>query len=500
MRLSDLARICGAHKTSSSLLDIDVEQISTDAGTCVPSSVFVALLGRRFDGHDFITQAIKQGAVAIVSERMRMCEVPSHVVWIRVPHARMALAYLLRAFYRLENAKIAYLGVTGTCGKTTTTYLCEHILKQKNPNVALLGTNEQRFLTHRWPSTHTTMEATALAKQLNHLTDLGAQEVVMEVSSHGLADNRVHALSFDVGAFLNLSHEHLDFHGHMRAYFDAKSKLFSECMSPSGVAVIAVDDEAGVQMCDHAKRYVKSLSVSTQHAYADVTVSRVVQDSTQLIIDLQTPFGSCSLQSPMVGTHNAQNVAVAATMALLRGATMEHVHLGISECVVPGRLQRVVSLDKRIGFVDYAHKPEALKRVLIELKKMATHRLFCVIGCGGDRDQDKRPLMAAVACEYADVVILTSDNPRSEDPAFILAQMQSGIPSHSAALCQVVEDRREAIGIACSMMNPFDIILVAGKGHETYQIIGNQTIDFDDVLVLNQMFLKTTPKNAHEIE
>jgi UDP-N-acetylmuramoyl-L-alanyl-D-glutamate--2,6-diaminopimelate ligase len=494
MLLSDVKRIV----TPSSVKlveDREILGLCYDSRQVVTGGLFFALKGTSSDGHQFIDTAVKAGAVAVVLEDESFA--PAGAGWFKVEDARAAMALVAGEYYGNPTRLLKTVGVTGTNGKTTTTYLVESIMESAGIPTAVIGTVAYRFAGRTIPAPHTTPESVELQKILREMADMGAQGVAMEVSSHALEQHRVDACLFDVGLFTNLTREHLDYHGDMEGYFAAKARLFSELLDPvrgkkNCRAVINIDDPYGERMADAAVCPVIRFGMGNN---ADVRAEGVVFSADGITGTLVTPQGNAAFTSALVGRFNLANIlgAVASGMAL--DIPLAKVVAGIESAKkVPGRLERV---DNELGvtiLVDYAHTGDALDNVLRTIREVATGRLITVFGCGGDRDPGKRPVMGALAARFSDLTIVTSDNPRTEDPRAIIEQIVGGIrplgvkelsstevaTGFSEKGYTVIESRAEAIRTAINAVAKGDIILIAGKGHEDYQIIGTQKHHFDD--------------------
>ncbi len=455
---------------------LDVTQLVGDSRQVRAGALFFALSGEHTDGNLHAGAAVRAGAVAVVSEAAAQ---PLGVPWIVVPDVRATLAAVCRVFFDRAGS-MRYAGVTGTNGKTTITYLFEAIAKAAGETIGLLGTVEQRVGEKHWPATHTTLESIALCERLQEMENLGAGWAVLEVSSHALAQKRADALRFSVSAFTNLTPDHLDFHLSMEDYFLAKQRLFNALTD--GTSVIHVGGAYGQRMYDSVRG--PRLSVGRQGKDIAVTAAVLDRDGTHL--ELQTPLGALRMRSHLIGEFNVENLVVAVGMGVAAGFSADAIVRGIESLAgVPGRLQMVRS-GTRTAFVDYAHTPDALTRVLQTLRALPHERLLCVFGCGGDRDQKKRPLMGEAAAQNADVAVVTSDNPRSESPQAIIDAIVAGMHAMRAAddasrgSFIVLKDRRAAIRWAVAHAEAKDVLLVAGKGHEDYQIVGSEKRHFDD--------------------
>jgi UDP-N-acetylmuramoyl-L-alanyl-D-glutamate--2,6-diaminopimelate ligase len=473
-----------------------IRGLTYDSRRVSPGDLFFALRGAAADGHDFLPQALGLGAAALVVERVPPGFDPRGRPLVRVPDSRRALAPIAARFYGDPSAELALVGVTGTNGKTSTTYLVESMLGAAGRRAGLIGTVEVRFGGERRPSLNTTPESLDLQADLRSMRNRGAEAVVMEVSSHGLELGRVAGCRFQVGAFTNLTQDHLDFHTSMEAYGRAKALLFERHLAPDGCAVANVDDPAGPGMLEAARRAGARALAVTRHAERDAEVrlleSEVRIDGTRARVAL--PGGPLDVALPLVGDFNLENMLVACGAAVALGLPPSAIAAGIASCPqVPGRVQRVG--EELPGaptvLVDYAHTPDAVEKVLRTLAPLTRGRLIAVFGCGGDRDRAKRPLMAEAVARFADCAVATSDNPRSEDPRRILADLEPGLAKLRRAEPEqlgatpgsyaVVVDRREAIALAVGIARPEDLVLIAGKGHEDYQIVGRERLPFSDV-------------------
>lgn len=467
------------------LLDREIRNVTDDSRSIQAGSLYVAVRGTSCDGHVFVDSAKEQGAI-VLGEEM--------TADIQVSDSRRALGRVAARFYGDPSRSLLMVGVTGTSGKTTTTYLIESILKAAGKKVGVIGTVSFRTPWREIPSTHTTPGAIELHRLLATMKEEGCDAVVMEVSSHALKQRRVASVAFDAVVFNNLSPEHLDYHADMEDYFQSKAILFEECVDysiqESGrkrvVAVINVADEYGRRLSGGLKNRRVELDLREFSPLAGSGLKIGIEG-------IQGEVSGVSVESPLLGEFNAANVLAALETALGLGVSPQVISLGLKNLKeVPGRLERVPN-DRGIHvLVDYAHKPDALEKVLTTLGRLrGTYRLICVMGCGGDRDRAKRPEMGRIAIELADHVIVTSDNPRTEDPEAIIAEILVGITEASrkapaGGFFEVEVDRTQAIAKAVGLAKPGDIVLIAGKGHETYQIIRGpgpketQKIDFDD--------------------
>jgi UDP-N-acetylmuramoyl-L-alanyl-D-glutamate--2,6-diaminopimelate ligase len=461
-----------------------VTGVACDSRRVEPGHVFVALHGLRADGSTYAREAIERGAVLVVSERAPM---PGIAAWVTVGDARLALAVLAAAFYRRPSAEMQVVGITGTNGKTTTAYLVASIFEAAGIRCGLLGTVGYRIGDELRDATHTTPEAPDVQALLREMADRGCGACAMEVSSHALALRRVDALRFAAAVFTNLTRDHLDFHADMDAYFQAKRRLF-EMLPPGAPALINVDDPRGASLVEVSGRPV-TYAINRP---ADITTGPLSFGLDGLTFDVRTPRGALHLRSPLVGRPNVYNILAAVSTATALGLSFDAIERGVRDLAgVPGRFQVVSGAkDEVTVVVDYAHTDDALRNLLETARPLARGRLITVFGCGGDRDRTKRPLMGAVAGRLSDLILITSDNPRSEDPQRIIDEVLRGITADtrrdSGQRVLTMPDRRTAIGKAVELARPGDLVLVAGKGHEKYQVIGDKVLPFDDVAVARE--------------
>lgn len=458
--------------------DEDIVGVTCDSRQVRPGWLFVAMQGQHLNGVDFIEDAIRRGAKAVVSENNDwMRRDVSHV---RVKDAYKALAEIASTFYQSPSSLMQVVGITGTSGKTTTSFLTKEILRADGRAPGLVGTIRYEIGQREIPANRTTPLADELQAMLARMVKAGCRSAVMEVSSHSLIQKRVYGVDFDIGVFTNLSQDHLDYHQTMDEYFQAKELLFQMLGrdKKKAVAVINLDDPWGSRLAKMKNDRVQLITFGID-SKAMVRAEEVKLGSTQSSFVLRSPWGEASVRLPLMGRFNVSNAlaAFAACGALgidprLMAETVGKIN------PVPGRLEIVPHDGGWQVFVDYAHKPDALEKVLITLREIATRRIILVFGCGGDRDKTKRPLMGAVATRLADEVIITNDNCRSEEPAAIAQAIYQGCGPKSSA--KIILDRAEAIGCALGMARAGDVVLVAGKGHENYQEIGATTLPFDD--------------------
>lgn len=458
---------------------IEVSGLEFDSRAVSAGDAFFCVVGEKSDGHDFAVEAVAKGASALVVERTLDVDVPQFVT----SDTRIALAHAAAMFFRQPSRSMDIVGITGTNGKTTTTFLLDWIVRSAGRTSGVIGTVETRFGDVSVASVRTTPESLRLQGLLARMREVGTSTVSMEVSSHAIALHRVDAVEFAVAAFTNLSQDHLDFHPSLAEYFEAKVRLFTEL--PSRERVICIDDEYGrdlvLRCCEAGRSYV---TVSSEHP-ADLWADEVSFTASGSRFTLREWEESVAVELPLVGPFNVQNAVVAAGCARALGIDFDVIARALTSAPqVPGRLE---SVPGAIGFnvlVDYAHTPDSLAKAIDAVADVTDGRVIAVFGCGGDRDHSKRPLMGEAALR-ADLAVLTSDNPRTEDPEAIIAEVLTGMQSGSERT-KVCVDRREAIAEAIALARPGDSVIIAGKGHEDYQILAERTIDFDDRVVARE--------------
>jgi UDP-N-acetylmuramoyl-L-alanyl-D-glutamate--2,6-diaminopimelate ligase len=483
-----------------SLAGRTVKAVGYDSRRVVPGSLFVALKGQKHDGVEFAVQALARGAMAVVAETGRPPEVAAP--WIVVSDARLAMARTAAAFYQNPSRELAVVGITGTNGKTTTAYLVNALFEAAGIHCGMLGTIVYRTGGEDRPATRTTPESVDVQQMLREMVTRGCGACAMEVSSHALSQRRVDRTRFAAGVFTNLTRDHLDFHGDMESYFGAKRRLF-DMLGPDGAAVLNIDDPRGPSLSGMAGRTL-TYAVDRQ---ADIYPATLTYSLRGFECEAVTPAGRIEVRSQLVGRPNVYNVLAAIGAAIACGLPLDAIAQGLAALDrVPGRFQVVSGpADDITVVVDYAHTDDALKNLLETARPLATARLVTVFGAGGERDRTKRPLMGAVAARLSDLVIITSDNPRGEDPAEIIEEIKRGVampsertrPAESregqpkytppkATAHMAIVDRKLAIERAISLARPDDVVVIAGKGHEKYQVVGDREIPFDDVAVAQQ--------------
>jgi UDP-N-acetylmuramyl-tripeptide synthetase len=468
MQLSKL--INGIDASKYNFKDVEIKSLEFDSRKVKPQSLFIAIKGKRFDGHKFIEEAEKNGAGAIITQKHVQTDLPQIVV----PDTRQILGELTRKFYG-DFKDLIKIGITGTNGKTTTSFLIHSILQEAGKKPGLIGTiyyiGEQSVKAVR-----TTPESLDIFKMLDQFRKNGARAVVMEVSSHALSLKRVDEIQFQIAVFTNLSQDHLDFHKTIEEYKKAKMRLFL-LLDEDGCAVFNKDDSAS--------ETIESMHLNKMITYGvenkgDI-YGQISKDSLEgLEVEVFESKDKYKIHSKLIGSFNIYNILAAFAVGRAVGLESDTIVRGIENLAyVKGRMERVVDNI----FVDYSHTPSAIENALMSLKNYAKGRLIIVFGCGGDRDKDKRPKMGAIASQLADFVVITSDNPRSESPSRIIKDIEPGIKGDNY---KIIEDRQEAIEYSIANKKPEDIVLIAGKGHEEYQIIGDKVIDFDDAKVARQ--------------
>ena len=461
--------------------EVDVRSLAYDSRCVEPGALFIALKGLKAEGADFAADAIARGAVAVIAEQPTPGTVA--VPWIEVADARASMAVLADEFYGHPSRSMSVIGITGTNGKTTTAYLLRAIFEAAGSKCGLLGTVTYSIGDAELPASRTTAEAPDVQRMFRRMVDSGCGACVMEVSSHALALRRVDETRFAAGVFTNLTRDHLDYHGDMEAYFSAKRRLF-EMLPRDAPAVINLDDPRGESL----RKTAAAPMTYAMNKQADITAGPLSMTFAGLEFDARTPKGSVHVKSKLVGRPNVANILAAIATATALNVPVGAIERGLTTLAgVPGRFE-VISADPDdvIVVIDYAHTDDALKNLLETARPLAQRRVFTVFGCGGDRDRTKRPLMGAVAARLSDVVVLTSDNPRSEDPARIIDEIKRGISPAAerdrTSLVTIV-DRKEAIQFAIRTAEPGDLILLVGKGHEKTQTIGGREMPFDEAQI-----------------
>lgn len=470
-----LKQVAGSTAVSVSSIEIDSRKVQ-------PGSVFVAIRGAQSDGHAFISKAVEQGAAAIVCEEMPAA-LAENVVYIVVNNTHEAVAYMAHNFYDEPSARVQLVGVTGTNGKTTIATVLFKLFTQLGYTCGLVSTVQNQVADRIIPATHTTPDAVSLNALLKQMADEGCTHVFMECSSHAIHQHRITGLHFAGGIFSNITHDHLDYHKTFDEYIRVKKSFFDH-LTPDAFAISNADDKRGEVMLQNTPAAKYLYSLKSPAAFKGRILENALTGLVMMVNDKEVHFR-------LIGEFNAYNLLAIYGAAVCLGEDSDQVLTALSMLSgAEGRFDYIISSEMVIGIVDYAHTPDALENVLMTIKKLRKghEQVITVVGCGGDRDKTKRPVMGQMACDLSDKVIFTSDNPRSEDPEAILRDMEQGLSSAAKRKYISITDRREAIRTAVSMANKEDIILVAGKGHEKYQDIGGVKHHFDDKEVLQEMF------------
>jgi len=467
-------------------MEQEVKRVTFNSKDVAKGDLFIAIAGTRFDGHHFMQDATSLGAASVICEYFP-AKLEKNVTYVKVDHSAKTLGIIAANFYDNPSSKLKLLGVTGTNGKTTAVTLLYGVFSKLGYKTGMISTVANRYGGEVIETTYTTPDSLQINKLLADMVKVGCTHCFMEVSSHAIAQNRVTGLDFDGGIFTNITHEHLDYHGTFEEYIRIK-KSFFDGLSKYAFALVNADDKRGKIMLQNTKARKKMFSLKNIAEYKAKVLSNTFQG-------LELNINGKEVWFKLVGTFNAYNILAVYGTAVEMGENNEEVLTAISEMdAAPGRFEQIRSSESDItGIVDYAHTPDALKNVLQTIQSIRTgnEKVITVVGCGGDRDKEKRPMMASVACKYSDKVILTSDNPRSEDPEVIISDMQKGVGPVNFKKALSMVDREEAIKTACMLAGNSDIILVAGKGHENYQEIKGMKHPFNDKNVLSRMLSMT---------
>ncbi len=466
---------------------VPINNIDFDSRKTSLNDVFIAIPGTLVDGHKFINTAIKQGAIAVVCEQLPE-EFINGITYVQVESSSQALAVMASNFYGVPSENLKLIGITGTNGKTTIATLLYQLFKKAGYKVGLLSTVRIMVDNIEYKATHTTPDSLTINKFLKQMNDEGVEFCFMEVSSHGIHQNRTEGLQYEGGIFTNLTHDHLDYHKSFDEYRDVKKSFFDK-LPPKAFTLVNIDDKNGLVMLQNtkAKKYTYALKT-----YADYKGQILESQFGGLLLKLN----ESEVWTRLIGSFNAYNLVAIYGTAELLGLEKEEILRLISELEsVSGRFQYLVSDEKITAIIDYAHTPDALQNVLETINSIRTknEELITVVGCGGDRDKTKRPKMGKIASRLSTKVIFTSDNPRSETPETIIEEIEEGVEPQNFKKTMSIVDRKQAIKTACQLANPNDIILIAGKGHETYQEIKGERFDFDDFKIV-QEFLKQLQK------
>ncbi len=476
-----LRRAIGPDAAPPETVGVRITDICGDSRRATNGSLFVAVAGGHVDGAGFIADAVRRGASAVATESKTVSA--GQTIVIRVADARLALARLAAAFHRLDEiqdrGEMRAVGITGTNGKSTIAHMVRAILRAAGRRPAMLGTIEYDLVGRLIPADLTTPDPVTLTRHIVEAHEAGARDLVMEVSSHSLAQRRTDGIRYDVGVFTNLTQDHLDYHPNWQDYLSAKRRLF-EGLAPQATAIINADDPASATIVQGCRAAIARYGIENR---ADLFGEILSAKLTGCRFLLKDRGEAIEIETNLVGRHNVSNALAAAAVGRALGIDLATIRTALAGIrLVPGRLQRVEA--DGLGFdvfVDYAHTEDALRNVLRALRPFTRGRLWCVFGCGGDRDRMKRPLMARAVAEGADAFVITSDNPRTEDPLAILADIERGLEAGNQQRVATIPDRAKAIGYAIERLTAGDALVIAGKGHEDYQILGTSRIDFDDV-------------------
>lgn len=462
--------------------EIEIKGITTSSNEVNKGFMFIAIKGNKADGHNFINAALESGASSIVLEKMKLRQSNSSTI-VEVKDTRGALPVIASNFYENPSSKMKLVGITGTNGKTTISYLLEAIWKEEDLNSGVVGTIANKYMDKLFEATLTTPDPIELTRMLSDMYKSGVTNVAIEVSSHALDLKRVDGCEFDAAIFTNLTQDHLDYHGSFDNYFEAKKRLFTEVLKTSPkenkYSIINIDDPYGQKLFNSI--YGIKLGYSLKNKNADIYPENFNLSDKGISTSIKTPRGRLILESKLLGEHNLYNLMAAAGTALMVGSSIESIEKALNNIShIPGRLE---SINNRLGInilVDYAHTPDALENVLLSLRPICKGKLITVIGCGGDRDKKKRPIMGEIAANNSDYLIITSDNPRTEDPVSIVEDIADGIKNRDMEKVKIIVDREKAISYAVNLAEADDTVIIAGKGHEDYQIIGENKFHFDD--------------------
>ncbi|HLQ73962.1 MAG TPA: UDP-N-acetylmuramoyl-L-alanyl-D-glutamate--2,6-diaminopimelate ligase [Bacillota bacterium] len=476
MDLLQLLSIIPFYEKDKNIDDITVRTLQIDHRLVEEGDVFICIRGHTVDGHTFAEEAVRKGAVAIVAEEPVNVDVPV----IKVLDTSRVLPMLATHFYRYPTDDLQLIGITGTNGKTTITYILEKIYQEFNKKTGVIGTIQVKIGDDSFPVKNTTPDALTLQRTFQRMRDAHVDTAIMEVSSHALQLGRVHGANFDIALFTNLSQDHLDFHTNMDEYFYAKSLLFSQLgntfnQNEPKFSIINIDDNYGEKLINHSAQPVLTYGIEKD---ADIRATDIKITMNATSFRLHTPQGTIEVNSPLIGLFNVYNMLAASAVAYASSIDLATIKRSLENISgVDGRFEKVNVDTDYATIVDYAHTPDSLENVLKTVNEFVENDVYVVVGCGGDRDKTKRPLMAEAATKLADYAILTSDNPRTENPEMILSDMTKNLQTENY---EVIVDRKLAIEAAVNRATSGDIILIAGKGHETYQEINGERIDFDD--------------------
>lgn len=482
MRLKELIQ-CLHPYTPYTGEDVEIQSIENDNRKVSKGSLFICIKGFTVDGHDYAKQAYEAGAVAIIAEKELSLPIPVIVV----KDTKKASSILANVFYHHPTQSLQLIGITGTNGKTTTSHLIEAILREANKKTGIIGTMYTKIDEEIQETKNTTPEAVTLQRLFHQMVEREVETAVMEVSSHALVEGRVFGCDYDIAVFTNLTQDHLDYHGTMEEYKRAKGLLFSRLGNTYSntkpkFAILNNDDPVSHEYANLSPAHVLTYGIDKD---ADVMAKNIKMTANGTSLDLITPLGEFSLLLKMVGKFNVYNILASIGVGIASQIPMKTIIAALEKVEgVSGRFEMVHAGQNFSVIVDYSHTPDSLENALKTVREFAENKVYVIVGCGGDRDKTKRPLMARIACKEATHAIFTSDNPRSEDPATILQDMEAGVSSMENY--SIIPDRKDAISTCMKNAQKGDVVLIAGKGHETYQIVGTEVLDFDDRLIAKE--------------
>ena len=467
-------------KATSGDMNIPIEKVRFDSRKVSEGDLFVAVKGTQVDGHEYIRAAIEKGASAIICEHE--IERIENITVVQTENSSKALGIIASNYYGNPSSKLKLVGITGTNGKTTTVFLLYSLFRKLGYNVGLLSTILNKINDDKLPSTHTTADALQINQLLKKMVDAGCTHCFMEASSHAIDQNRIAGLNYDVAVFTNITHEHLDYHLTFDSYIKAKKKLFDD-LDPDSFALVNADDKRSNIMLQNTRAEKKTFGIKSMSDYK----ARILANSLQ---GLELDIDNFKIWFNLIGDFNAYNLIAAYGVSIILDEDPERVLVALSSLTpVPGRFERIPLKSNVIAIIDYAHTPDALNNVLKTIASVRTknEQVITLVGCGGNRDKEKRPIMAEIACKLSNRVIFTSDNPRDEDPETIIEEMKLGVKASDFKKTLTIVDRKEAIKTALALSKDYDIILIAGKGHEEYQEIKGVKKDFSDKKVLLEL-------------
>lgn len=489
MKLTEMLSVIPFYNPSVDIAGLEINKIEMDSRAIQAGDLFVCIKGFTVDGHNYVNQAIANGAVAIIAEEA--LETVVDVPVIIVTDTMKVLAMIAAKYYQFPTDAFPLIGITGTNGKTTVTYILEAIFKEFKQKTGLIGTIQMKIGDETYPLENTTPDALLLQQTFRKMADQSVEAVMMEVSSHALDLGRVYGCNYDIAIFTNLTQDHLDYHENMTEYFYAKSLLFSQLGNvynekKQKFAILNADDAYTEHLSKMTAQFVLTYGIENK---ADVYAKNIELKVSDTIFTLCTPVGEIKIKSHLIGLFNIYNMLAASATAIARNIPLTVIKAALENIAgVNGRFEAVRAGQDFAVIVDYAHTPDSLKNVLETVREFAEAKTYVVVGCGGDRDKSKRPLMANIALQFADYAILTSDNPRTEDPEEILIDMTRDLAQTNF---EVIVDRKVAIEHVIGLAKPGDIIVIAGKGHETYQLVGHTKTHFDDREIARAAILKT---------